>query len=53
MTKLKIASKEDRRTITAILAENGYKVWQGKEKVSNSKVNTYFVGYEIPEEAEK
>jgi len=46
MTKLKIANKDDRRAITAILAENGYKVWQGKEKVGVGKAYTYYVGYE-------
>ncbi|MGE4213159.1 MAG: hypothetical protein AB7E42_00075 [Anaerotignaceae bacterium] len=46
MNKLKILNKEDRRAITAILAENGYKVCQGKEKVGAAKSYTYYVGYE-------
>ena len=46
MNILKIANKGDRRAITAILPENGYKVWQGKEKLGKGSVFTYFVGYE-------
>jgi len=53
MNKLKIANKEDRRAITAILAENGYKVWQGRDKSGKGNVYTYFVGYEDAEGEEK
>ena len=41
---------DDRRTLTAILAQNGYAVRCGKEKRSGKTGNVYFVEYWRPED---
>ena len=41
---------DDRRTLTAILAQNGYAVSWGKEKRSGKTGYVYFVEYWRPED---
>lgn len=41
---------DDRRTLTAILAQNGYAVSRGKEKRSGKTGYVYFVKYWRPED---
>lgn len=41
---------DDRRTLTAILAQNGYAVRMGKEKRGGKSAQIYFVEYWRPED---
>ena len=41
---------EDRRTLVAILAQNGYSVCWGKEKRTGKAGSVYFVEYWRPED---
>lgn len=41
---------DDRRTLTAILAQNGYVVRMGKEKRGRKSTFTYFVEYWRPDD---
>ena len=41
---------DDRRTLTAIMAQNGYAVCWGKEKRNGKAAQVYFVEYWMPED---
>ena len=42
IAELKIFSKEDRKTVAAILFENGYTVRQGKKKRTETGKSVYY-----------
>lgn len=48
MTRIEIASEQDRLTVAAILVKNGYTVRQTRERGENKRAYQHFIEYSKP-----